>query len=56
MSDMALGMTDRLRPIHDAVKTMIRDEIEPLDAEFLAEVEVGDRWQFTPRQSEISRG
>ena len=56
MSDMALGMTDRLRPIHDAVKTMIRDEIEPLDAEFLAEVEVGDRWQFTPRQSEILEG
>ncbi|MGR3662836.1 MAG: acyl-CoA dehydrogenase family protein [Paracoccaceae bacterium] len=53
---MDLGMTDRLRPIHDAVATMIRDEIAPLDAEFLAEVEIGDRWQFTPRQTEILEG
>ncbi len=56
MSNMCLGMTDRLRPIHEAVATMIREEIAPLDEEFLAEVNVGDRWQFTPRQSEILEG
>ncbi len=56
MTDMALGMTDRLRPIHAAVTAMTRDEIAPLDAEFLAEVEIGDRWQFTPRQTEIHEG
>lgn len=50
---MALGISDRLRPILDAVQTMIETEIAPLDAEFLAEVEIGDRWQFTPRQTEI---
>lgn len=50
---MALGISDRLQPILDAVQTMIEDEIAPLDAEFLAEVEVGDRWQFTQRQTEI---
>jgi len=56
MTNMALGMTDRLRPIHAAVVAMIRDEIAPLDSEFLAEVEIGDRWQFTPRQTEILEG
>ncbi|MGR3341746.1 MAG: acyl-CoA dehydrogenase family protein, partial [Paracoccaceae bacterium] len=56
MAELTLGMTDKLRPIHDAVVTMIRDEIAPLDAAFLAEVSVGDRWQFTPRQTEILEG
>ena len=53
---MNLGITDRLRPILDKVAAMIRDEIEPLDEEFLAEIEVGDRWQYTPRQTEILEG
>jgi len=50
---MALGMSDRVRPIHDAVARMIAERIAPLDAPFLAEVEIGDRWSFTPRQTEI---
>ncbi|NBT31453.1 MAG: acyl-CoA dehydrogenase [Rhodobacteraceae bacterium] len=53
---MTLGMTERLRPIHAAVTKMIETEIAPLDDEFLAEVEVGDRWQFTTRQTEILEG
>jgi acyl-CoA dehydrogenase len=53
MPEMALGMTDRLRPIHAALRRMIAEEIAPLDAEFLAEVDIGDRWAFTPRQTEI---
>ncbi len=53
MTRMALGMSDRLVPIHRAVADMIRDEIAPLDEEFLAEVDIGDRWSFTPRQTEI---
>ena len=43
MSDMALGMTERLKPIHERVARMVRDEIMPLDEEFLAEV--GKRWR-----------
>lgn len=35
---------------------MITDEIAPLDAEFLSEVSIGDRWTFTPRQTEILEG
>jgi acyl-CoA dehydrogenase len=50
---MNLGMTDRLKPLHEKVSTMIRDEILPLDAEYIAEIDVGDRWQFTDRQTEI---
>jgi acyl-CoA dehydrogenase len=54
---MALGMTERLKPIHDKVARMVRDEIMPLDEEFLAEVGAnGDRWTYTPRQSEILEG
>lgn len=56
MSNMALGMTDRLIPIHAAVRTMVKDEIAPLDHEYMDQVSVGDRWQFTPRQSEILEG
>lgn len=53
MGAMDLGMTERLIPIHAAVKQMIEEEIAPLDEEFLAEVGNGDRWTHTLRQSEI---
>jgi acyl-CoA dehydrogenase len=54
---MALGMTERLKPIHDRVARMVREEIIPLDAEFLAEVgKAGDRWVYTDRQTEILGG
>ena len=53
---MDLGITPRLRPILESVRAMIADEIAPRDAEFLAEVDTGDRWAFTPRQTEILEG
>lgn len=53
---MNLGITDRLKPLLEQVSAMVRDEIEPLDAEFLADVEVGDRWEYTARQTEILEG
>ncbi|WP_226782704.1 acyl-CoA dehydrogenase family protein [Oceaniglobus trochenteri] len=53
---MSLGPTERLAPLLSAVRDMVRDDIAPLDAEYLAEVQVGDRWQFTPRQTEILEG
>ncbi len=53
---MALGMSERLKPIHDQVLRMIADEILPLDEEFLVEVEKGDRWELTGRQAEILEG
>ncbi|MEP3347745.1 MAG: acyl-CoA dehydrogenase family protein [Litoreibacter sp.] len=53
---MDLGISPRLQPIREIVAAMVRDEIAPLDAEYFAEVEVGDRWEFTPRQRDIVEG
>jgi acyl-CoA dehydrogenase len=53
---MDLGQTARLKPVLAAVNAMITDEIAPLDAEFLSQVDIGDRWQFTPRQTAILEG
>jgi acyl-CoA dehydrogenase len=53
---MDLGMTDRVRPLVEAVRRMVRDEIAPLDAEYHAEVgrhPSGDRFAMTDRQMEI---
>ena len=50
---MNLGVTDRLQPLLDAVRTFIDERVLPLDEEFLAEVETGDRWTLTERQREI---
>ena len=46
-------MNPQLTTIHSDVMAMIHDEIQPLEGEFIAEIDVGDRWQFTPRQTEI---
>ncbi len=57
MPTMDLGMTERLKPIHERVARMVRDEIMPLDGEYLAEVgKAGDRFVHTPRQIEILDG
>ena len=53
---MNLGMTERLKPIHEQVAKMVREEIMPLDEEYLREVEKGSRWEHTPRQNEILEG
>ncbi len=56
---MPLGMTERLKPIHAAVSEMVRNEIMPLDEEFLAEIgkaEGGNRFAMTARQTEILDG
>ncbi|MCZ4287353.1 acyl-CoA dehydrogenase family protein [Hoeflea alexandrii] len=54
---MDLGITKHLEPILEAVRDMVRNEIMPLDEEFLAEVGAkGDRWSYTPRQTEILEG
>ncbi|UCI29952.1 acyl-CoA dehydrogenase family protein [Mesorhizobium sp. B4-1-4] len=57
MTEMNLGMTERLKLIHTRVAAMVRDEIMPLDKEFLGEVgKAGDRWVYSKRQSEILEG
>jgi acyl-CoA dehydrogenase len=57
MSAMDLGMSERLKPLHEKVATMVRDEIVPVDEEFISEIgKNGDRWSYTARQTEILEG
>jgi acyl-CoA dehydrogenase len=54
---MDLGVSSNLKPLLEAVRDMVRNEIIPLDEEFLAEVgSRGDRWSYTSRQAEILEG
>ena len=53
---MNLGVSERLRPILDAVKTFIDERVVPVDEEFLAEVGNGDRWSLNARQEQILEG
>ncbi len=50
---MDLGMSERVRPLVEAVRRFISEYVEPVDQEFLDEVSVGDRWKLTGRQKEI---
>ena len=50
---MNLGITDKVRPLLNAVRTFIDEQVLPVDEEFLAEVAKGDRWTLTDRQKEI---
>jgi acyl-CoA dehydrogenase len=52
---MDLGISDRVRPLLEAVRRFIVERVEPVDEEFLAEVAVGDRWTLTDRQKAILR-
>ena len=54
---MNLGMTDRVKPLVAQVRTMMQDEIAPLDEEYHGEIgKAGDRFVLTPRQIEIIDG
>jgi acyl-CoA dehydrogenase len=50
---MDLGISERLEPILEAVKTFIRDKVDPLNEAFDAEIDSGGRWTLTDRQVEI---
>ncbi len=50
---MNLGITDRAQALLEAVQAFIRERVIPVDEEFLAEVDSGDRWTLTERQNEI---
>ena len=50
---MNIGITERLAPLLDAVKSFIDERVMPVDHEFLAEVGNGDRWTLTDRQKAI---
>ena len=50
---MDLGPSDKVKPILKEVKSFIDNEILPLEREYFDEVDKGDRWQYTERQTEI---
>lgn len=55
---MDLGITEKVRPLRDAVRQMVREEIMELDAEYHHEVgkHPDGRFAFTDRQTEIREG
>ena len=54
---MDLGVTKKVRPLIEAVREIVNDEIVPLEVEFFQEVENAEnRFSFTPRMTEILEG
>ena len=54
---MDLGVTKKVRPLIEAVRDMVNDEIVSLEAEFYQEVENAEnRFSFTPRMTDILEG
>jgi len=50
---MDLGVSKNVEPLLAAVRNFIAEEIAPVEEEYIHEIGVGDRWQFTDRQTEI---
>ncbi len=56
---MDLGISDKVAPLVEQVRTMVRNEILPLEEEYFTEVGKaagGERFAFTARQEEIREG
>ena len=53
---MDLGVSEKIAPVLAEVREFMEREIAPLEHEYLSEIGVGDRWQFTDRQTEIMDG
>jgi acyl-CoA dehydrogenase len=54
---MDLGMSEKVRPLVEKVRMMVREEIMPLEEEYEAEIGKGrDRFTHTKRQEEILEG
>ena len=50
---MDLGISSNVKPLLEEVKQFIETEVMPVEHEYYTEIDVGDRWQFTDRQTEI---
>jgi acyl-CoA dehydrogenase len=50
---MDLGISDKLRPVLAEVIEFIETEVAPVEHEFFEEIDKGDRWTLTPRQTDI---
>ncbi|WP_170561073.1 acyl-CoA dehydrogenase family protein [Ruegeria atlantica] len=54
--NMSFGLREENRALLQRVADMVRDEIMPLEEEYQAEIDKGDRWAYTERQAEILEG
>jgi acyl-CoA dehydrogenase len=50
---MDLGISTNVAPLLAEVKQFIEQEILPVEYDYYADIAVGDRWQFTQRQTDI---
>jgi acyl-CoA dehydrogenase len=49
MDDLDLRMSDKVRPLFEAVRAFIRDEVDPITEEFYRLGEGrADRWSWAP--------
>ena len=53
---MNLGLPEHLLEVREKISDFVGDKVEPVEREYLAEINVGDRWSHTPRQDEILNG
>ncbi len=53
---MDFSIRPEVKSLLERVANMIRDDVMPLEDAYAAEIATGDRWQFTPRQTEILEG
>ncbi|MCF6304475.1 MAG: acyl-CoA dehydrogenase family protein [Rhodobacteraceae bacterium] len=54
---MDLGISNKVKPLISAVRAMVEDEIAPLYDEYHGEIgKSGDRFEYTPRMTEILEG
>ncbi|MEZ5572974.1 MAG: acyl-CoA dehydrogenase family protein [Halioglobus sp.] len=53
---MDLGISANVAPLLAEVRRFIQDEIQPVEHDYYADIAVGDRWQFTQRQTDIREG
>ena len=50
---MDLGISEKVAPLLQKVKSFIEKEVIPVEKEYVEEINRGDRWSFTERQTEI---
>jgi acyl-CoA dehydrogenase len=53
---MDLGISANVAPLLEEVRTFIENEVMPLEGSYFDEINTGDRWEFTERQTEIMEG
>ncbi len=53
---MDLDIPERLAPVRDKIDSFVKAKIDPLTDEYYEQINVGDRWSLTDRQTEILEG